>query len=408
MVAHPFNFYTFPRTFQGKFSRDICLNNDCIEFHEKVGTDMSRWIYKGVNYFQKAIWENVEKIALGVADEEKSDKSKDELVAGLSDSDRAAYQEKEKVYVDWVSTEEPTLSLTDNRGSVRKCLYSLIENKTPNFYYLVTENPKLWREKTITIYRATKEQGDAFRAEQAKKKQDEFEKTLGFSRVWKQLINFKKPVIGHNMYLDLLFTFEHYHGYNPANFGRFKEIVHECWPQLYDTKVLSSELGREDVSGKMNLEELYEKLQEMTQIKVKVADGFIDYTQDSVEAFHDAGYDAFVTGSCYYMLSKLEGAADVIDSFANRIRLGTSRMFLADFSNPDNDLVTADKMFVISVIEKAKEGDKIDIQKLQNEVLGALKDEHKVGIVYSYHNNPAAMYQKVNYMSFFFGFDKKL
>lgn len=407
-MASPFNFYTFPRTFQGKFNRDICLNNDCVEFHEKVSTDMSRWIYKGVNYFQHAVLETVEKVAFGSPEDDKNDKSPSDRFDSLVDTEKAAFKEHQKVFLDWLDSDKPSLDLTDNRGGVRKCIYGLIEEKTPDYYYVVSENPKIWREKTITIHKATKAESEAYKASVEKKKREDLEKTLGFSRVWKELINFKKPVVGHNMFLDLLFTFEHYHGNNPFTFGRFKETVNECWPQLFDTKVLSSELGREDISSKMNLEELYGKLQEITQISAKVAEGFADYTQGDADTFHDAGYDAFVTGTCFYMLSKLDGADPVFQAFANRIRLGTSRLFMGDLSSAEGDVVTADKMFVIAVTEKSKEGERSDSQKLQTELLAALKDEHKTGLVYSIHNNPGAMYQKTNFVSYFFGFDKKL
>lgn len=105
-MAHPFNFYTFPRTFQGKFNRDISLNNDCIDFHEKVGTDMSRWIYKGINYFQYAVLDTVTKIALGSPDEDRNDKTQDSLVSSLGDSDKVAFKEHQKNYDDWVSGDE--------------------------------------------------------------------------------------------------------------------------------------------------------------------------------------------------------------------------------------------------------------------------------------------------------------
>lgn len=121
---------------------------------------------------------------------------------------------------------------------------------------------------------------------------------------------------------------------------------------LYDTKILSSEFGREDISGRLNLEELYTKLQEITQIKVKVAEGFTDYTTGCGDVFHDAGYDAFATGSCYYMLSKLEGSDDVLERFLNKVRMGTSKMFLADFGDANNDVITAD-VFILPYLENA-------------------------------------------------------
>jgi hypothetical protein len=62
-------------------------------------------------------------------------------------------------------------------------------------------------------------------------KRGELELALGFSKVWRELIGYSRPVVGHNLYLDLLFTFEHFHKNNPFQFGKFKEGVHACWPK---------------------------------------------------------------------------------------------------------------------------------------------------------------------------------
>jgi hypothetical protein len=222
----------------------------------------------------------------------------------------------------------------------------LLEDIAPDYWFTVAENKSNWREKTVSITRTSKVEKQALKDELDQKRRDDYQQTIAFSRVWLELINFKKPVIGHNLYLDLLFSFEHFHMYNASSFGKFKETVNQCWPQLFDTKVLASEFGREDISSRLNLEELYTKLQEITQIKVKVAEGFTDYAKGGDESFHDAGYDAFVTGSCYYMLSKLEGADQVVEQFSSKVRMGTSKMFLADFADSEKDVVTTDVQVV--------------------------------------------------------------
>lgn len=60
---------------------------------------------------------------------------------------------------------------------------------------------------------------------------------------------------------------------------------------------------------------------------MKVGEGMIDYTSADEASFHSAGYDAYITGTSYYMLSKLEGSEEVVKNFSNKIRLGGSRLF---------------------------------------------------------------------------------
>ena len=92
----------------------------------------------------------------------------------------------------------------------------------------------------------------------------------------------------------------------------------------------------------MNLEELHSKLKDITMIKVNCAEGFADYSNTDEVSLHAAGFDAFITGSCYYMISKLEGAENVLEDFKNKIRIGTNRLFISDFTDFENDYLVAD------------------------------------------------------------------
>jgi hypothetical protein len=342
-----------------KFNRDIGLNNDCMVFHEGVGTDLNRWVYKGVNYFQNFSLEQVEKLAIGIEDEKDKDKEKMEMVSkdkgeNLQDKDKTDFLEYKQKYEDFVKGTEKvrsevtkTIEFTDSRSHVRKALYGIIEGDTPDFYFTTTDGQVNWREKTIKVTRTTKEENAAIKKENEQKKRQEYETVIGFSKVWLALMNYKKPVIGHNCYLDLLFTFEHFHKNNPYTFAKFKENVNLCWPKIFDTKVLSSEFGREDISSKLSLEELYLKLLEITQIKISINEGFADYANPKPEdqekdLFHSAGYDAFTTGSCYYMLSKLENSKTVFEEFINKVRMSTNKLFLIDFENPEKDKLITD------------------------------------------------------------------
>lgn len=58
-TCRPYNFITFPRPYKAKYTRDVALDPDCVDFHLKVGTDFQRWITKGVSYFDTF---NIEKL----------------------------------------------------------------------------------------------------------------------------------------------------------------------------------------------------------------------------------------------------------------------------------------------------------------------------------------------------------
>ena len=76
---------------------------------------------------------------------------------------------------------------------------------------------------------------------------NKFDKQIGFSFLWKKLKEIftktKKPVIGHNMFYDLLFMVHNFEKNLTVNdYYEFKQILHkEIFPMIYDTKLLAQE-----------------------------------------------------------------------------------------------------------------------------------------------------------------------
>lgn len=100
LKGFPYNFYTFPRPFGNKFNRDISLNNDCMTFHETVNTDINRWVYKGVNYFQYYMIETLEKMFFDPYDDKK------DMTDTLNSKDKEAYEEFKKDYEKFVGSDK--------------------------------------------------------------------------------------------------------------------------------------------------------------------------------------------------------------------------------------------------------------------------------------------------------------
>ena len=64
-------------------------------------------------------------------------------------------------------------------------------------------------------------------------------------------------------------------------------------------------------------------------------------------------------------------------------------------------------MHIIVLKEKTREGDRSDNQKMQQEVQGALKEELKKNVISSIQYSVPGMYGKMNFIAYFFAFDKK-
>ena len=58
----------------------------------------------------------------------------------------------------------------------------------------------------------------------------------GFSSVFNMLVELKKPLLGHNMFYDLLLMYEKFYEPLPVQYVDFKQQLHSLFPLIVDTK----------------------------------------------------------------------------------------------------------------------------------------------------------------------------
>nr|XP_032812084.1 poly(A)-specific ribonuclease PNLDC1-like [Petromyzon marinus] len=154
---------------------------------------------------------------------------------------------------------------------------------------------------------------------------------LGVTSVIRYLVEAQKPLVGHSMYLDLLHVFQSFIAPLPEPYGNFKRSLSELFPSVYDTKhmALASEkmLLRNDVCHMDSLENLYMAFKRMMPWKLYApsmlhAPGFEKYRDGGKP--HEAGYDAFMTGSVFLMMTYLS----VMEGLCGRLQ---ARPQLSDY-----------------------------------------------------------------------------
>ena len=78
---------------------------------------------------------------------------------------------------------------------------------------------------------------------------------LGFSRVIELIIKAKKPMVGHNMFLDVMFLYQHFIADLPETLDEFIHNYSYYFPQTYDTKAMAETMAlfsRTDLSSMSN------------------------------------------------------------------------------------------------------------------------------------------------------------
>ena len=137
---------------------------------------------------------------------------------------------------------------------------------------------------------------------------------LGFTRVFRELVRHKKPLVGHNCLMDLLLMYEKFHEPLPNSFVKFKRSLLELFPLVYDTKHLCSHLRPlfrdEGFFGDTSLSGLFVSLQSekakfyyLYSSSVCHDVGFSRYKD--VHCPHEAGYDAFMAGVVFLRMAHM-------------------------------------------------------------------------------------------------------
>ncbi|OXA51024.1 Poly(A)-specific ribonuclease PARN [Folsomia candida] len=152
----------------------------------------------------------------------------------------------------------------------------------------------------------------------------------GFSKVVKLMQEFKKPIVGHNMLLDIMLLYHQFVQELPSDYFEFKKQVHDLFPSVFDTKATAygiASLRRnqdpdDHILSDTNLFALYSNVSALLQntsqpIIIPENDTYAYHealvlgrttnleTGVKTAKCHTAGFDAVVTGVVFLKLGFL-------------------------------------------------------------------------------------------------------
>jgi len=118
---------------------------------------------------------------------------------------------------------------------------------------------------------------------------------VGFRRVIDMLSRSRKPVVGHNLFLDLIMMYQQFYAPLPESSEAFKSRLSVLFPTITDTKYMASVYTKYQTT---NLEELYNAITKspFELPFIGLDSGFRTYIGTR---FHEAGFDAYASGSVY-------------------------------------------------------------------------------------------------------------
>lgn len=111
-------------------------------------------------------------------------------------------------------------------------------------------------------------------------------------------------LVGHNCFLDLVYIYRTFIGALPDTVEEFQQKLHKLFPVIVDTKYMSTH-NCGDISPASSLEQIAEQLSDLETPPLETDPDHDKY--ENTEAFHEAGYDAYLTAQVAVRLSaKLE------------------------------------------------------------------------------------------------------
>lgn len=185
----------------------------------------------------------------------------------------------------------------------------------PEILYFLHKNLRergLWSyytEDGVCVKKATQEEFKKL-IENENLEEELLDSLLGFTKVFRLLIGLKKPIVGHNVLMDLALLAHTFESPLPHSYVKFKGFLQDLFPTVYDTKSISYELRNllpDNKRWKQNLlDALYAYFKDGDGRHLALNSPYIKVKDDVFcEQFHNAGFDSYCTGYIFIRMAHI-------------------------------------------------------------------------------------------------------
>lgn len=296
-VVHSYNFFLFPSTL-GIRDVEFTLSASSVQFLSHYGFDYNKFIKDGIPYMNEV----QEKIL------------RQHLLAGTwnvcstNNADRDVLKKAIDEVTSWIASakEEDTMLLQDLNGYHMLEVQLVLRQALENVWTEPLGDKKVMVKKVRPEHRQLLENSSY----------DHSQKKLillsarGFTNLFQILVKAKKPLVGHNMLLDLMHLHDKFYRPLPESYEEFKRNIHNLFPVIIDTKTVTKSVQKKCLFPRVSsLSEVYAVLCSNLNPKgppypvIALASGCSRYAEK--KSPHEAGYDAFLCGSVLLMSAHL-------------------------------------------------------------------------------------------------------
>ncbi|CAH2073510.1 unnamed protein product, partial [Iphiclides podalirius] len=327
-VSVGYTFHLCPQVV-GDIDQSFIFQASTLKFLCKHNFNFNKFTYEGISYFSK---EEQKKIYL----EMKNKSLASYLAQGLEIEEERQIQHYCSEVCKWLhNSEEETMYIDMHNPVLRYLIHVEIQKRFPTVLTTVS----LGNSNKILIYRDKHVEGA--NSTPIDKLEENFIKSVfGFSQVIQLLEHYRKPLVGHNVFLDLILLHNQFIGPLPIAYSSFKKNINSMFPIIFDTKYISNEMSK-----KLTLDEVWKSnvLQDLYEFFVNGRCKKLQYGLNEIklstpfnvnQSYHEAGWDSYCTGYCFIRL----GHWAACENSGRHRPVGPTEMLaaLANFSNKVN------------------------------------------------------------------------
>jgi len=299
-----YNFYVWPRpcSRQAPDPRFLCQTSS-LDFLISQDFDFNKLFKDGLSYLRPA---ELEKLRGQTLDRQEYRRG---LNSNTPETNVVIPEEQEGFLRDvstklnnFLNSDKTNLEIDRCNAFQRRLVYQTAREKFPGLSLTGLNRPG--GERVISVGKDP-ELKIRMVQDQEQSEISELEDAFGFSRVIQVISESQKLVVGHNMALDICHTLNQFCSPLPTQYSDFKEMCSSILPNIVDTKLMANTIPFKDEIYNTALKDLLtivmEQPYQLPKITQKI--GGVGYKVGD-EKYHEAGYDAFITGLCFISMHR--------------------------------------------------------------------------------------------------------
>jgi len=305
-----FNFYVWPRpcSRSAPDPRFLCQTSS-IDFLTNQNFDFNKLFKQGVSYLRPAELDKLRDSLKGRQENRKLSMTvgteQNQAIPIPSDQEEFLARVHKQIE-EFVKSDEQQLELGKCNGFQRRLVYQTAREKYKHLS--LSSLTKTGGDRVICVIKADEEQQQKMAWLKDQAELSDLEEAFGFSKVIQKMTESGKLVVGHNMILDIAHTLNQFCGPLPETYQDFKAMTSAVFPKLLDTKLMANTIPFKQEIFNSSLEELHKAVllppYNLPPVPPKFAGS--GYKADS-SSFHEAGFDAYITGLCFIAMSNRLG-----------------------------------------------------------------------------------------------------